>query len=180
MDCQYTIPLEGAGAPEGEGPADDGQMSVTIAVRPTEEQKEADEKAADKKEASMGKTEGGGSAAPAKKRSTAGSSASSRHGQASAAREYLDEHNLVEFTQLLVQSVIKEQPDRPYAFMARQFYFPDPKPRPHTSPAQDGAKRGDLAPLPEGDENVNNATADFVAEASRRGGRSGEDQEHPC
>mmetsp|Transcript_41847 Transcript_41847/g.130252 ORF Transcript_41847/g.130252 Transcript_41847/m.130252 type:complete len:100 (-) Transcript_41847:119-418(-) len=65
------------------------------------------------------------------KRGSAGSAASSRHGQANAAREYLDQHNLVEFTQLLVQSVIKEQPDKPYAFMARQFYFPDPKPRTH-------------------------------------------------
>ena len=69
--------------------------------------------------------------------------------EASAAREYLDKHNLVEFTQLLVQSaarfarevaplrgigaptwdlprhflpsqVIKEQPEQPYEFMARQ------------------------------------------------------------
>merc|ERR550532_3471024 len=64
-----------------------------------------------------------------KRGSGAASAASSRHSQANAAREYLDQHNLVEFTQLLVQSVIKEQPDKPYAFMARQFYFPDPKPR---------------------------------------------------
>merc|ERR550532_3879891 len=64
-----------------------------------------------------------------KRGSGAASAASSRHSQANAAREYLDQHNLVEFTQLLVQSVIKEQPDKPYAFMAKQFYFPDPKPR---------------------------------------------------
>jgi hypothetical protein len=96
-------------------------MNVTIAVRPTEEEQSK----ADKADAA----DGDGNTI--KKRGT-GSSASSRHGQASAAREYLDQHNLVEFTQLLVQSVIKEQPDKPYAFMARQFYFPDPKPRPNT------------------------------------------------
>merc|ERR1712110_388287 len=77
-------------------------------------------------------------------------SASSRHGQASAAREYLDQHNLVEFTQLLVQSVIKEQPERPYAFMARQFYFPDPTPKPPAvgqSPApQPGAEVPEAKP----------------------------------
>merc|ERR1740117_1140078 len=103
-------------------------MNVTIAVRPTEE--------ADKKDSD--KAADGADGEPKKKSS--GSSASSRHGQASAAREYLDQHNLVEFTQLLVQSVIKEQPDKPYAFMARQFYFPDPKPRPSTSPNMETGK----------------------------------------
>jgi hypothetical protein len=107
-------------------------MNVTIAVRPTEdaEKKDADAKAGENAEGD----------AAAKKGSKTGSSASSRHGQASAAREYLDQHNLVEFTQLLVQSVIKEQPDKPYAFMARQFYFPDPKPRPNTCPTMDNGK----------------------------------------
>lgn len=125
-DCQYTIPLEGVDAPEGQ---DDGKMNVTIAVRPTED---AEKKDSEKPE------DADGDKPPANKRSSGGSSASSRHGQASAAREYLDQHNLVEFTQLLVQSVIKEQPDKPYAFMARQFYFPDPKPRPNTCPAGPG------------------------------------------
>lgn len=46
-----------------------------------------------------------------------------------ATREYLDRHNLVEFTQHLVQAVIKEQPDRPYAFMASHFSFPEPVPK---------------------------------------------------
>merc|ERR1719253_2294048 len=106
-------------------------MNVTIAVRPTEDPEKKDDDA--KTAADEGDASG-----PLKKRT--GSSASSRHGQASAAREYLDKHNLVEFTQLLVQSVIKEQPDKPYAFMPRQFYFPDPKPRPNTSPTFDAGK----------------------------------------
>eukprot|EP00746_Dinoflagellata_sp_MGD_P124046 gnl/MRDRNA2_/MRDRNA2_58652_c0_seq1.p1 gnl/MRDRNA2_/MRDRNA2_58652_c0~~gnl/MRDRNA2_/MRDRNA2_58652_c0_seq1.p1 ORF type:complete len:480 (-),score=107.64 gnl/MRDRNA2_/MRDRNA2_58652_c0_seq1:43-1482(-) len=57
-----------------------------------------------------------------------------RHTQASAARTYLDEHNLVEFAQSLLQSVIKEKPEHPYTFMAKQFHLPDPKPRPNTCP----------------------------------------------
>jgi len=139
--------LEAVDAPEGQ---DDGKMNVTIAVRPTEEErtgaanrrsgspsKEADKKDAENKAAEA--TEGDTANQGTKKKSS-GSSASSRHGQASAAREYLDQHNLVEFTQLLVQSVIKEQPEKPYAFMARQFYFPDPKPRPNTCPAMDTGK----------------------------------------
>lgn len=140
-DCQYTIPLEEAGAAEG---ADvDGKMNVTIAVRPTEEQKELDEKNAKKVAESPADGDASRPQSSSKKRSPAGSSASSRHGQASAAREYLDQHNLVEFTQLLVQSVIKEQPERPYAFMAKQFYFPDPKPRSSSGP-------GDVEPAPTG------------------------------
>merc|ERR1719230_1638537 len=95
-------------------------MNVTISVRPSEDAKE-DGKAAGSAD---------GAVSGEAKRASAGSSASSRHGQANTAREYLDQHNLVEFTQLLVQSVIKEQPERPYAFMARQFYFPDPVPKP--------------------------------------------------
>mmetsp|Transcript_31529 Transcript_31529/g.50616 ORF Transcript_31529/g.50616 Transcript_31529/m.50616 type:complete len:222 (-) Transcript_31529:179-844(-) len=119
-DCQYTIPLEAVDTAEDR--QGDANMNVTIAVRPTEEEL-SKEKEAEKLDDAEGDS--------VKKRT--GSSASSRHGQNCAAREYLDRHNLVEFTQLLVQSVIKEQPDKPYAFMARQFYFPDPKPRPHTS-----------------------------------------------
>merc|ERR550532_1468193 len=95
-------------------------MNVTIAVKPS------DEEAADTATDGDGSRPGTNNKS---KRGAGGAAASSRHGQANAAREYLDQHNLVEFTQLLVQSVIKEQPDRPYAFMARQFYFPDPKPR---------------------------------------------------
>lgn len=156
-DCQYTIPLESAAAAAAEGfddtklanaaveaAAEQAEMSVTIAVRPTND--EAESGAGAKKSDTVGATgnadaEGGDANRPDSskgKRATNGSSASSRHGQASAAREYLDQHNLVEFTQLLVQSVIKEQPDRPYAFMARQFYFPDPKPRPNTCGADAG------------------------------------------
>mmetsp|Transcript_78263 Transcript_78263/g.135794 ORF Transcript_78263/g.135794 Transcript_78263/m.135794 type:complete len:235 (+) Transcript_78263:93-797(+) len=137
-DCQYTIPLEGVGAEDKaaeQGAADDS-MNVTIAVRPTEEAEKAAAKVAESKEE--------GDAVTRKK--SGGSSASSRHGQASAAREYLDQHNLVEFTQLLVQSVIKEQPDKPYAFMARQFYFPDPKPRPNTSPTVNTGKADHVLP----------------------------------
>mmetsp|Transcript_75769 Transcript_75769/g.214187 ORF Transcript_75769/g.214187 Transcript_75769/m.214187 type:complete len:220 (-) Transcript_75769:183-842(-) len=134
MDCQYTIPLDavvakGAGVEEkaeAEDPKGEPEMSVTIAVKPTEEQKAA----AEDEEKKNSDGEGDGQPGSSKnKRGSGGSSASSRHGQANAAREYLDRHNLVEFTQLLVQSVIKEQPDKPYAFMAQQFYFPDPKPR---------------------------------------------------
>mmetsp|Transcript_130275 Transcript_130275/g.324841 ORF Transcript_130275/g.324841 Transcript_130275/m.324841 type:complete len:220 (+) Transcript_130275:70-729(+) len=125
-DCQYTIPLESAqadGAAAGGGEASkQPEKSVTIAVAPAEDVKEDDDK--DDKGG-----EGKG------KRGSGGAAASSRHGQANAAREYLDKHNLVEFTQLLVQSVIKEQPERPYAFMAQQFYFPDPKPRTKSNPA---------------------------------------------
>mmetsp|Transcript_31298 Transcript_31298/g.89817 ORF Transcript_31298/g.89817 Transcript_31298/m.89817 type:complete len:219 (-) Transcript_31298:77-733(-) len=145
-DCQYTIPLEPAPA-EGSGKEVDGaaglaakasapDMNVTIAVKPSDEEKksgveEPEDKNATKVVLDAG-TEGDASRPstnPKAKRGSSGSAASSRHGQANAAREYLDQHNLVEFTQLLVQSVIKEQPDKPYAFMARQFYFPDPKPR---------------------------------------------------
>jgi len=127
-DCQYTIPLEASNSFEGSGPpaaADqrqqqtDTNMSVTIAVRPTDEKSAKD----DDDPASRPGTSPGG------KRAVAGSASASRLGQASAAREYLDKHNLVEFTQLLVQSVIKEQPERPYEFMAQQFYFPVPEPR---------------------------------------------------
>eukprot|EP00931_Biecheleriopsis_adriatica_P078182 TRINITY_DN5164_c0_g1_i1.p1 TRINITY_DN5164_c0_g1~~TRINITY_DN5164_c0_g1_i1.p1 ORF type:complete len:235 (-),score=46.00 TRINITY_DN5164_c0_g1_i1:92-796(-) len=125
-DCQYTIPLEPSNSFEGSGPPPTGapvkgdkDMSVTVAVRPVEEHpssKPADESQRPGISASNRKSSGG-------------SNSSARLGQASAAREYLDKHNLVEFTQLLVQSVIKEQPERPYDFMARQFYFPDPEPR---------------------------------------------------
>lgn len=143
-DCQYTIPLESVGSQEGEQPGtqDDGSgMNVTIAVRPTEDSEKPDAKVESKEE---------GDGSLTKKRSSA-SSASSRHGQASAAREYLDQHNLVEFTQLLVQSVIKEQPEKPYAFMARQFYFPDPKPRPNTSPTVQTGKADHVLPSVQGD-----------------------------
>merc|ERR1712045_494629 len=102
--------------PEGVQVAKSG-MNVTIAVKPS------DEISDDKDEGDESRP---GTSA---KRGSATSPSSSRHGQANAAREYLNKHNLVEFTQLLVQSVIKEQPERPYAFMARQFYFPDPQPR---------------------------------------------------
>mmetsp|Transcript_25788 Transcript_25788/g.58420 ORF Transcript_25788/g.58420 Transcript_25788/m.58420 type:complete len:91 (-) Transcript_25788:262-534(-) len=57
------------------------------------------------------------------------SMARSSRAQQLANRDYLDKHNLVEFTQQLVQAVIKEQPDRPYAFMASQFTFPEPVPK---------------------------------------------------
>merc|ERR1719436_897123 len=102
-----------------------------IAVAPADEGKD------DEKGAKGGGEEGG---------RPDSSSKASRHGQANAAREYLDKHNLVEFTQLLVQSVIKEQPDRPYAFMAKQFYFPDPKPRAAPLGGQGGgAAAGEVA-----------------------------------
>eukprot|EP00930_Biecheleria_cincta_P072664 TRINITY_DN60018_c0_g1_i1.p1 TRINITY_DN60018_c0_g1~~TRINITY_DN60018_c0_g1_i1.p1 ORF type:complete len:230 (-),score=35.39 TRINITY_DN60018_c0_g1_i1:463-1152(-) len=127
-DCQYTIPLEASNSFEGSGPPaaerrqqqTDTNMSVTIAVRPTDEKSAKDD---DDGPSSRPGTSPGG------KRGVAGSASASRLGQASAAREYLDKHNLVEFTQLLVQSVIKEQPERPYEFMAQQFYFPVPEPR---------------------------------------------------
>ena len=116
-DCQYTIPLEPSNSFEGSAPSPTSppsggnkDMFVTIAVSPSDETPEAEELARTE-EAEKGLS-------------------SSRIGQANAAREYLDKHNLVEFTQLLVQSVIKEQPERPYEFMSRQFYFPEPEPRP--------------------------------------------------
>jgi len=162
-DCQYTIPLDpSTGAAPAEGVKDtEGnagvaaktpvpEMNVTIAVKPTEEEKksgaeEPEDKNGTKVVLDAG-TEGDASRPstnPKSKRGSAGSAASSRHGQANAAREYLDQHNLVEFTQLLVQSVIKEQPDKPYAFMARQFYFPDPKPRTDLDgPAKPSASAG--------------------------------------
>jgi len=134
-DCQYTIPLEAAdaatdGTGTGGAPAVgaeakklDKEMSVTIAVAA------ADETAGDDKIDKDGAVDESRPGTAKKRVSSASNTAASRHGQANAAREYLDKHNLVEFTQLLVQSVIKEQPDRPYAFMARQFYFPEPQPR---------------------------------------------------
>lgn len=121
-DCQYTMPLVPSSSFEGPVPqatvpaSVENDMSVTFAVRPA-----PDEQAA-KGEPERPNT------TPLNKASS-GSAPSSRIGQASAAREYLDKYNLVEFTQLLVQSVIKEQPERPYEFMARQFYFPTPEPR---------------------------------------------------
>lgn len=145
-DCQYTIPLESSAA-EAEGNAEVKQetdkqvaaeaaaMSVTIAVSPLDDAKREEPKD-DSADASRP-----GSSSKAKQPSP-GSSASSRRGLVNASREYLDKHNLVEFTQLLVQSVIKEQPDKPYAFMAKQFYFPDPEPRqqrPNSSSATPGA-----------------------------------------
>eukprot|EP00931_Biecheleriopsis_adriatica_P078183 TRINITY_DN5164_c0_g2_i1.p1 TRINITY_DN5164_c0_g2~~TRINITY_DN5164_c0_g2_i1.p1 ORF type:complete len:250 (-),score=43.16 TRINITY_DN5164_c0_g2_i1:162-854(-) len=130
-DCQYTIPLEPSNSFEGSGPSPaaasakgEKEMSVTVAVQPVEEPpaSKVDQPQRPDTSGSQRKTSGG-------------SNASSRIGQASAAREYLDKHNLVEFTQLLVQSVIKEQPERPYDFMARQFYFPEPEPRRPTASA---------------------------------------------
>jgi len=150
-DCQYTIPLEPAsssteaatdkrGADKGEGGGkaaeQDPETSVTFSVRPTEEQLKKEEENA--KKAELEATNEGTSRPASSKGLRVGSSVSSRVGQANAAREYLDQHNLVEFTQLLVQSVIKEQPERPYEFMAKQFYFPEPKPRPGTV---DGASK---------------------------------------
>lgn len=129
-DCQYTIPLEPAEVEKnGDAKAAENPMSVTIAVQPSDDQGAEGSNAG-----GTNVDEGTGSRPMSKatskgKQATSGASASSRHGQASAARDYLDKHNLVEFTQLLVQSVIKEQPERPYAFMAKQFYFPDPEPR---------------------------------------------------
>lgn len=147
-NCQYTIPLDPATLPlpvEGMKESIQGgevakgplpEMSVTIAVKPTDEDKkhgaENGQDPPTTKVVLDAGTEGDASRPGSQsknKRGSAESAASSRHGQASAAREYLDQHNLVEFTQLLVQSVIKEQPDKPYAFMAKQFYFPDPQPR---------------------------------------------------
>lgn len=101
---RYTIPIQNEGE-EGSLRAD-GPMSITLAVKENTE--------------SDGKRTG---VSPAK-----------RHTQASAARTYLDEHNLVEFAQSLLQSVIKEKPEHPYTFMAKQFHLPDPKPRPNTCP----------------------------------------------
>ncbi|CAK9115994.1 unnamed protein product [Durusdinium trenchii] len=122
---RYTIPLEPSNSFEGSGPsgpspgtsppAGSNDMFVTIAVSPSDEQQEEEvarmEEEKGEDVANMWPSDG-------------------RDPQANAAREYLDKHNLVEFTQLLVQSVIKEQPERPYEFMARQFYFPEPEPRP--------------------------------------------------
>eukprot|EP00927_Polykrikos_kofoidii_P079020 TRINITY_DN75813_c0_g1_i1.p1 TRINITY_DN75813_c0_g1~~TRINITY_DN75813_c0_g1_i1.p1 ORF type:complete len:269 (+),score=54.13 TRINITY_DN75813_c0_g1_i1:135-941(+) len=161
-DCQYTIPLESVAAAAAENnagiveekdaakdvaavAAEAAEMSVTIAVSPMKDGKQ------DGSKDDVGDASRPGSSAAKGKQPSAGSSASSRHGQASAAREYLDKHNLVEFTQLLVQSVIKEQPDKPYAFMARQFYFPDPQPRqprPNTTSAAPGGVPASGAPSP--------------------------------
>jgi len=125
-NCQYTINLESTkDAGKGDAPigseglkVKESSAKVVIAVRPTDDPGDG-----------KGDDEGDGSRpGTSTKKGAAGGSTSLRHGQANAAREYLDKHNLVEFTQLLVQSVIKEQPERPYAFMARQFYFPDPEP----------------------------------------------------
>jgi len=112
-DCQYTIPLEAAASSGQELPSD---MNVTIAIAPADGA--GGEDGADNASKTGASTSAAGS-----------SSTTSKLGQANAAREYLDKHNLVEFTQLLIQSVIKEQPDRPYSFLAKQFYFPEPEPR---------------------------------------------------
>lgn len=161
-DCQYTIPLEAAdAATDGTGTCGapvvgaeakklDKEMSVTIAVAP------ADETAGDDKIDKDGAVDESRPGTAKKRVSSASNTAASRHGQANAAREYLDKHNLVEFTQLLVQSVIKEQPDRPYAFMARQFYFPEPQPR-----------KGAASSKPEGRSGVSCAAPPRSALASR-------------
>lgn len=151
-DCQYTIPLEsaaeaaaelldGALPPASKKDPKEADMTVTIAVKPSDDSKD---------EPGMARTDTGDDPSPpgsSARQRNGRSFAASRHGQASAAREYLDQHNLVEFTQLLVQSVIKEQPDRPYAFMAKQFFFPDPQPRPTTTCAGDA---GDVPPAASG------------------------------
>lgn len=150
-DCQYHIPLEPASEPQDAPFKDqeeedrrkaqaDPAMAVTVAVKPSEEKGDDD-----KANAGDGDNPGDASrpASSTRNRRSASSSSSSRHGQASAAREYLDQHNLVEFTQLLVQSVIKEQPERPYSFMARQFFFPEPQPRTAgVAAAPDSANQG--------------------------------------
>lgn len=135
-DVQYPIPLDPASDPQDAPLKDkeeedrlraqaDPAMAVTIAVKPSEDKGDDDKAKPDGD--SPGDASRPGSST--RNRRSSASSTSSRHGQASAAREYLDQHNLVEFTQLLVQSVIKEQPERPYSFMARQFFFPEPEPR---------------------------------------------------
>mmetsp|Transcript_52277 Transcript_52277/g.150554 ORF Transcript_52277/g.150554 Transcript_52277/m.150554 type:complete len:225 (-) Transcript_52277:39-713(-) len=148
-DCQYTIPLEsteasgdgaGASGKDAEAKKPSKEMSVTIAVAPADETAET---AGDKDPEDESRP------GTAKKRSSSGSNdSSSRHGQANAARVYLDKHNLVEFTQLLVQSVIKEQPDRPYAYMARQFYFPEPQPRQAAAESSSKPAAGSPTPAP--------------------------------
>lgn len=127
-ECMYNIPLEPAPTFTDEGrqlsSANKAAISsVTISVKPSDDSRPPTRMGEDGERV----TESERPDSEARKR-TSGSAASSRHGQANAAREYLDQHNLVEFTQLLVQSVIKEQPDQPYAFMAKQFFFPEPLP----------------------------------------------------
>lgn len=51
-----------------------------------------------------------------------------RHRKEIAARDYLEEHNLVNFMQGLLQSLMKEKPDDPYAFLTRKLLtLKDPK-----------------------------------------------------
>eukprot|EP00931_Biecheleriopsis_adriatica_P064532 TRINITY_DN39296_c0_g1_i1.p1 TRINITY_DN39296_c0_g1~~TRINITY_DN39296_c0_g1_i1.p1 ORF type:complete len:219 (-),score=42.56 TRINITY_DN39296_c0_g1_i1:42-668(-) len=113
-DSQFTIPLAPSASLESSTPPseqlpDAPKMSITVALQP--------DQTLEKEEP------------PPQRPSTTGAGKHNSIGQATAARDYLDKHNLVEFTQNLVQSVIKEQPDKPYDFMARQFFFPDPEPR---------------------------------------------------
>lgn len=131
VGCQYTVPLEAAGSGE-----ENGEMSVTIGLSPLAEEEGDEEK---QRKAEMANTKASTALEGEGPQPKPSSSASSRFGQATAAREYLDQHNLVEFTQLLVQSVIKEQPEHPYAFMAKQFYFPEPEPRGCKKTTADGA-----------------------------------------
>ncbi|CAE7570632.1 unnamed protein product [Symbiodinium natans] len=69
--------------------------------------------------------------------------------QASAAREYLDKHNLVEFTQLLVQSVTRliSVTSLRISRLLFRFYFPEPEPRPRPPPMTAEDERGLLASM---------------------------------
>merc|ERR1719326_1312907 len=44
---------------------------------------------------------------------------------ANSAREYLESHDILNFVQCLLQSVIRDKPADPYLFMAKQMYTPE-------------------------------------------------------
>jgi len=88
----YTLPLEPSGRIPIEALNAGGAMEVAFAIR-----RMTDDCGAE-----------------------SGESNAWRHRKEIAARDYLEEHNLVNFMQGLLQSLMKEKPDDPYAYLTRR------------------------------------------------------------
>lgn len=78
--------------------------------------------------------------------------ASKRHNIALEARSYLDDHQLTNFIQSMLQGLLKEKPEDPYAWMARQLQGADrpnkPPPKPKPAPKAPEPAAAAAAPAP--------------------------------
>lgn len=117
-DCQFAIPLHAAGGGVAPAAGTRADMGLTFALSPN---------LAEEAHAHAAAREGPNKDGESKL-------GMSKPLRAQELAEYLDRHNLVEFTQQLVQAVIREKPDRPYAFIASQLSFPEQVPKCRGSP----------------------------------------------